>query len=1170
MKIEKLKLNGFKSFADSTTIEIHPGITCIVGPNGSGKSNIVDALRWVLGEQSAKTLRGGKMEEVIFNGSQSKKPKGMAEVSLYIRIPDDSGNGDSGDRVITVGRRLYRSGESEYLINKRPCRLKDIREMFLDTGLEMKSYSIIEQGRIGEIINAKPQDRRFLIEEVAGIMKYKSRKAEAQNKLENSRLNLQRIEDILKEVKRQRNSLDRQAKKAERYKKLRDELREVEIRLSRQEFLTLTENLQKVTSELDSLNNKEAALRGQISQREALLESKRLEALDREKEIDTLQAQLNETENRLSELERKKAVDERDVLHLQSLVESLKREIENLKASAEQKSSDISGLELSLEEVRREIEEAGLTLERKSEVLKELQAQIGQKESDLDKKRRELFSLSDHIGQLRNNLHRLELTIEGNHRRVSSAEREFDETKRRSQELEAEIERETSEIEKIHSEIEEKRKRRKELSEELSRKRSEIEELKNRRLSLREEIVSAESRIKSLKEMLSGSTEAEALKDTGIKPVATVSELIEVNEQYERAVEAALEEKVRAMVFSERQMLLQAVKAIGSRDVPRATLMLSTSSVSPSNLETPAGTLQLSEVVRVAEPAEEVIRALLSNFLLIETVEQAMDLINQGGAPLRGVRFVTPRGEVVEPPGVVTCGSGKGILKKRREIRELETQIGDNSREIERVDSLIEQLDKEVEQIKESLKGLEAEIVRAERELSVKNSTVNRLKEDLNRYSKKAELVEIEIENLKREIKRSEEELQEKKAEIELQSQKRLEIESDMQILQDGILHLKNELDAKREELTEFRIGYNSLLEREKSLKDQIEQSRKAVEEAKLRKEQLARDIREKEERIVRLKKETELIEEELRKEVASASQLRQTIKSKRDVLEQIKTEQKSLQDELSQLRGELDQLSKELHQKGLTQTELSIRLRNLKEQMAEKHQVDLSSDSLPISEDVEQDRAKAEELRQKMASMGEVNLAALEEFSKLNERYEFLKGQHEDIVQSIEELEEAIARINRTTRKRLREAFEGLNLKFNEVFKTLFGGGHAELRLTDESNILESGIDIIAQPPGKRLQNITLLSGGEKALTALALLFAGFLLKPTPLCILDEADAPLDENNVVTFREMVRELSKNIQFVVITHNRLTMEVADYLYGITMEEAGVSKVLSLQFEEVAA
>jgi len=1170
MRIEKLELNGFKSFADRTSFAIHPGITCIVGPNGSGKSNIVDALRWVLGEQSAKTLRGGKMEEVIFNGSQSKKPKGMAEVILYLKLPDDSGNGESADRIITVGRRLYRSGESEYLINKKPCRLKDIREMFLDTGLEMRSYSIIEQGRIGEIINAKPQDRRFLIEEVAGIMKYKVRKAEAQNKLENSRMNLQRISDILKEVKRQRNSLDRQAKKAERYKKLKEELKELEIRLSRHEYLELNEKLHNINSEVEQLSNKDAALRNQISQRESAVEAKRLEIINKEKEIDALQVQLTEAENRISELERKKAVDDRDILHLEGLIDSLKRQYSGIDTSTEQKSAVIEELLIKLKELDKEISQAKEELHRKTESLKENEGQIKEKEQEIESKRRELFSLSDHIGQIKNELHRLELTLENNNKRITSAERELQETIRRQEELQEELDRLEESVQATTASIEQKRQSRDALSLKLSEKRKEIEALRNKRLEFREEIVSAESRIASLKEMLSGSTEVTALKETGISPVATVSELIEVEERYERAVEAALEEKLKGMVFSDRDALLRAVEAVKRNKMPRLSLLMTGMSGNSTSQDCPSDTIRLSEVVKVSPPAEDIIKTLLERYLLVETVTTALELVNDGQVSIKGYRFVTPSGEVVEYPGVVTCGSGSDILKKRREIREIEDLIASKNREIDHIDQKISTLTSEVEDIKNSLKEIEAQIIKDEREISVKKSSINRVKDDRDRNSKKADFIRIEIENLKKEIIQADSLVAEKRLEVQTQSERRQELENDIQVLQDELSDMKSELDVKRELLTEFRIRYNSLQDKQRNLKRQIEENRRDIENSKNKKERLKREIQHNEQRISQLKEELKGIEDELKTLVIQAGELRGQIRRKRDLLEELKAGQHTAQDELAELRKELDAVSKQLHEKDLLQTELSIRLRNLIENIKDRYQVDIKSDDLPVSTDVQADKAQAEMLREKTAAMGEVNLAALDEFKRLNERYEFLKTQHDDIIQSIEELEEAIARINQTTRKRLREAFDNLNQKLSEVFKTLFGGGSAELRLTDESNILESGIDIIAQPPGKRLQNINLLSGGEKALTALALLFAGFLLKPTPLCILDEADAPLDETNVVTFREMVRELSKNIQFLVITHNRQTMEVADYLYGITMEEAGVSKVLSLQFEEVAA
>ncbi len=1168
MKIEKLELNGFKSFADRTTFKIHPGITCIVGPNGCGKSNIVDAIRWVLGEQSAKTLRGEKMEEVIFNGSQSKKPKGMAEVTLYIKMPDESGNGDTGERIITVGRRLYRSGESEYLINRKPCRLKDIREMFLDTGLEMKSYSILEQGRIGEIINARPQDRRFLIEEVAGIMKYKARKAEAQNKLENSRMNLQRISDILKEVKRQRNSLDRQAKKAERYKRLKDELREIEIRLARYDYVELKEKLTNITAEIESLRNEEAGLRRSISEKEASLETTRVELIDREKEIETLQNELSTTETNISELEKKNAVDSREIIHIEGLLQSLKKELQESEEATIERKQKVQELQELVDKLTTEIQESQKELQTKTDSLRQEEERLRESEKGIDEKRKELFSISDQIGQLRNELHRLELRIENTEKRISSSERELEETHRRISELENEIQESQESIKSIEDTLSKKRQNRSEYSERLSGIKRQIEDLKSKRLTLREEIVSAESRINSLKEMLSGSTEVTALKKTNINPLATVSELIEVSQEHERAVEAALEEKVKGIVLNSKEELLNAVEVIARKNMPRVSLVYAGGDTHRKETALSLdGIKPLSELVQVLPPADRTIKALLSNYLLVTDVNEAFRLLEENHERLTSYRLVTLKGEVVEAPGVVTCGSGSDILKKRREIRELERTIESKRAEVEKIDLSISELSKVAEETKASLKDIEAEIIKLEGELSHIKTAANRVQDELNRYKKKADFISLELEQLKKEIQESNARLKEKRDEIKAREQKRFELESDIQILQDDVVSQKSELEIKREELTELKIRYNAQRERLNNTKRQLDSLKREIQNSASKRRSLDEEIQKKEARVKELKEELIDIENRLKQEVSRAASLKEKIRARKDVLDEFRHKQHELQQGLHEVRQKLDDLSKRLHEKDLLQTELSIRIRNLVESIKEKYQTDITDSQIPLSQDIENDRQMAQELKQKMEAMGEVNLAALDEFKKLNERYEFLQSQHDDIVQSIEELEEAIARINRTTRKRLKEAFESLNQKFAEVFKILFGGGHAELRLTDESNILESGIDIIAQPPGKKLQNINLLSGGEKALTALALLFAGFLLKPTPLCILDEADAPLDENNVIRFREMVRELSKNIQFVIITHNRLTMEAADYLYGITMEEAGVSKVLSMEFVE---
>jgi len=1172
MRIEKIELIGFKSFADKTVFTLHPGMTCIVGPNGCGKSNIVDAFRWVLGEQSAKSLRGEKMEEVIFNGSQTKKPRGMAEVTLFVSglHPDGQGNGNGGERLVTVTRRLYRSGESEYMINRQVCRLKDIREMFLDTGLEMKSYSVLEQGRIGEIINARPADRRFLIEEIAGVMKYKVRKAEAQNKLESSRQNLQRVIDIISEVKRHLNSLDRQAKKAERYKRLVDALREIELRTSKRDYSGMNQSLQEVSGALDVLKTEEARKRAVMARLETSLQQKRLLMVEKEKEVEAINTELQAVEKTIGEMERTMAVNRTEIEHLDKYIVTLQGRIEETRTLIGEKrlrAEEISGKDAHIHARLDSLKE---TLSQREAELSEAEDGIFSLEEEIDDKRRDLFRLTDSLGLLRNELNRLETTREAQLRRASTSEREAQETGRRISELKAELERTGKDIEHRSAALGQWRDRRDGYLEEISMHKGEMEGMRQKRSQLREEVASLKSRIQSLQEMVTGNLDPQILQEAGVSLMASLSEVVEVEPRYEKAVEAALSDKIKGFIVSTTEDIRKSVELVNREDLPRTAFL----SWQMSKEEEPSGGIgqvkngcsgSLASFVRSEDHYVPLVRSMLKDYLLTEDVDSAFALLGGDKEMPRHVRVVTLNGEVLEPGGAVLCGSGSGILKLRRELRELETSVQKKSAAIVEVEASIARAGQRVEELKSLLREVDSEIVSHEKELSLLQASERRLSEDRERLEKKLGFIRLDMEELHKELETIEEGVLRKKEEVASEEEHKKSVESGLGILQEELAVRRSEIDAKRHLLTDLKVEINGYTEKLSSITREREGLQREI-SGLLKKEQALQEEIRHNSRAVQQKRDSSAgIEERLREAVADAGILRQRMAEKREVIRNERESVAADDEALKRERLEMERLNNEVHEKEVLKAELLLKISNLVEGIREKYRVDLVSTDIPTSGSGEEDRRKVTELREKIQAMGAVNLGSLDEYRELKERHEFLTKQHEDIVRSITELQEAITRINRTTRKRLKEAFDLLNRKFGEVFRLLFGGGSAELRLTDEADILESGIDIIVQPPGKRLQNLNLLSGGEKALAALSLLFAGFLLKPTPLCILDEADAPLDENNTERFRAMIKDLSVNIQFIVITHNRITMEAADYLYGITMEEPGISKVLSMEF-----
>lgn len=1168
MKIEKIELAGFKSFSEKTTFTLHPGITCIIGPNGCGKSNILDAFRWVLGEQSAKTLRGERMDEVIFNGSQVRKPRGMAEVSLYLSFPEE-GNGDQPAKPVTITRRLYRSGESEYLINRQACRLRDIREMFLDTGLEMKSYSIIEQGKIGELINAKPQDRRFLIDEVAGVMKYRVRKAEAQSKLDSSRINLQRVTDIMAEVKRQLNSLNRQAKKAERYKKVAEEFREVELRLARTDFISMDSRLQDLLSRLTQLSDNDAQRRAAVSDTESTIEKSKLLLLEKERMVSEIIGRLQQVEESINTMERQSAVNRKEVEHLGSNLTSLNGLLEELKRSVDEKGLRLNNFSGQETELQKGVDSQRDLLSNNESSLNEIEFNTSALNEEIDEKRGEIFRLTDAIATYSNILHRAEATREGLSKRGLSLERERAETDRRLAELRKELEETGSGAAVQKERIKGLAEERDRLLSDLSASHELSEELKNERSALREEIASIRSRMKSLEEIVTGNLDSDMVHDAGIKFAAALSEVMDLQPKHEKAVEAALSDKVKGFILSTKDDIKKSVNLVNQNNLPRTAFIsmeTAAGSGSPPEIEG-SNCTPLNSLVHATGSFIPLVQRLLSDYMLVDNMDDAFAILRKQPDIPSSLRLVTVNGEVIEPGGVVVCGRSTGVLELRRELRELQSQTEDKESASRKAEASLHECSSKIEGLKSSLGTKDLEIISEEKELSSLQASERRLSDEEKRFKQKLEFLQLEMDELQKETVSTDQDISIKKEEIRAGEETKESLETGMDALQEDFSSVREEIDAKRQSITDLRIKLNGDIERLRSIMSEKRKLENDIRDLQEKRSELSSEIERTGKRITEREADSAEIEEKLENAVSDASGLRENVETERNLISELRESVNGLEEGLKKDRDALESLSRDLHNCELQKTEVSIKLSNLEESIAEKYRVDLQNPELPVSDAYDDDSLIASELGARIESMGSVNIGALDEFNELSQRHEFLDKQHSDISLSIDELEDAIKKINRTTKKRLRDAFDALNSKFNEIFTMLFGGGSAEIELTDEENILESGIVIKVQPPGKKLQNLSLLSGGEKALAALSILFAGFLLKPTPLCILDEADAPLDESNTERFRSMIKDIAEGIQFIVITHNRITMEASDYLYGITMEEPGTSKVLSMELAE---
>jgi chromosome segregation protein len=1176
MRIEKIELIGFKSFAEKTSFQLHPGITCIVGPNGAGKSNVVDSFRWVLGEQSAKSLRGEKMEEVIFNGSATKKPRGMSEVNLLLSFDSpEQGNGDARN-LTTVARRLYRSGESEYLINRSQCRLRDIKDLFLDTGLEIKSYSILEQGRIGEILNSKPQDRRFLIEEVAGVMKYKVRKAEALSKLESSRLNLQRISDIVAEVKRQINALDRQVRKAERYKKLSSEMRSIELKIAKRDYTALRESLDGIVAEHKALSEEDAALRAELHTIENSIQTRRIALLDKEKSLEGMTSELQALEREIAEAERLIAVSTTESASLAEYLAKLSQQesdttqrivlTENRKKELESMERDLGS---EMDTLRQELAD-------KNDSVRTLESEVSGKEEFIESKRREIFRIAEEMSHLGNEVGRLLTSIENLEKKHAATVKESDSAREHLKQVEAGIEETGGALVGKNNELLLLTEQRGMLGEEIEGHLARLEESRHGLSKAREELASVSSRLHSLKEIQHEDLSKEALAEH-LQIMGSIAEIIEVDEAYEKAIENALSGKVNGFIVRSFDDISRGASALREKGIRRTTFVpLDVLSPTPGEISeievSSAGDSLLgraSELVRLHSDSDAfspLLKGILGDVLVVKDLPAAFALLSRlGHSGTSRFTFVTLEGETVEPSGAVTVGEGKGILRRKREIRELETFSERKNSEAGRLGEAISALDASLQNSQTSLKDIDSAIVHVEKEISLLRLTASNRNEEKERISRKLAYLTIEGEETLREKDSLQTMAEEKRAELERMTGKKTEAEHLIAAAQEEIAKSKGLYEAERSTITDLRLSLNSCKERSESLKKEMEAAEETLSDLSRTLEALVGEKTEINSRIHQCREEIERNNDKLKGVVVEADRLKSVIAENREIIRNESEELIRSEQESRGRRTRLDSLTSSINAADVAMAEHKLRIETLSGSVSQNYGIEIGLlEAEPV---VAEDEERLTEIRTKIQELGPVNLGTIEEYEELKTRYEFLTKQQDDLNKSIAELEEAITKINSTTRKKLREAFEQLNTKFSEVFTVLFGGGKAGLVMTDENNILDSGIDIIAQPPGKKLQNITLLSGGEKALTALSLLFASFLIKPSPLCVLDEVDAALDESNIGRFAAMLRELAEKIQFIVITHSRATMEAADYIYGITMEEPGVSKVISMQLVE---
>ncbi|MGN6106286.1 MAG: chromosome segregation protein SMC [Kofleriaceae bacterium] len=1293
MRIKRVEIIGFKSFCDRAVVQIGESITGVVGPNGCGKSNIVDAIRWCMGEQSAKHLRGKAMEDVIFAGSETRGPAPMAEVSLTfddvgfsrekldlarhseeaeaeraleglseggdgepapagppeserhvwfdaegkpIPSPVDEANQLLADQPaaidfshyteVTITRRLYRDGISNYFINKTPCRLRDITDFFLGTGVGTKAYAIIEQGRIGQIVSARPQDRRAIIEEAAGITKFKAKKKAAEKKLDQTRQNLMRVSDIVSELDKRMGTLRRQAQKAERYRKYKSEVRDIELWKSTHRWLELNGEFQLVGGRLGAARTELEEVRTAWAAKDAHVVSERGELSTEERRLVGVQEQVYELDNRLRLGESKIGFERREAEELDGRISGARAEIEQLGAERERGTAELEARQGELAELEAEVAREATEVALRETAASEARQMLANGQGRLDEARGELGTQRTQIATADTQLEALARRRDEAGRRLERVLGETEQHTTRVRELDRESRR-------VHDSLAELRQtrfdlgsqssgfetRRDVLTEEVARGEAEVE-------TLRTELHRRTSRLTSLKEIqdryegFARGTRAvmqgaEQIGDQVAQREAirgVVADVVRAPELLEVAVEAALGDRLGGVLVSQPEVGLAAIGFLKQGGGGRSAFVpvaggAGESAPAPFEFEDRSelvaahaaiggeGVLgRMSDLVAFADGYETVGKRLLGGTVVVDDLGRALELHKQGVSD----RVVTLDGDVVDQDGVVAGGSrdaqGAGVLAQKREIRDLEEIVGRLEHDLSDAMTRLVTAKTELKQVVKALEGLRTQVHEGDIAIMGHEKDEARLRNELERHRDR--LVQLGTEQLELEERlRSigDDELAHR--ERRTRAEERIgELERAQLDLLAEVSGHRDRLDDLAQVLTEAKIRAAQLGEKRAASEAATLRLQRRDAELAQRASRLASDIEDSARRAATLREgcdqlgaELAAIREERDGGLRTLEEGRTTYQARLAALTEVEIVARELRTRAYRLSAEVGQLE-------LRDGQIRMTRQVVEDQVAERYQLEVTSIlhdyhlRAPITETEE---ARLVELRELIDRMGtDINLTAIEEYAEVSQRFDFLSAQKIDLERAVDQLQRAIDKINRTSRKLFKDTYEAVNATFKEVFPRLFRGGQAALSLTGVPaaaanaggeggeggaggkgfDLLEAGIEIMAQPPGKKNSTVEQLSGGEKALTAVALVFSIFLIKPSPFCILDEVDAPLDEANVDRYNELVREMTDRSQFIVITHNKRTMESADNLYGVTMQEPGVSKLVSVNLSRLKA
>ena len=1183
MFLKRLELQGFKSFADKTVLEFMPGITTVIGPNGSGKSNISDSIRWVLGEQSMKSLRGNKSEDIIFAGTQNRKSLGFAEASIVIDNTDGKLPIEFAEVVVT--RRIFRNGESGYFINKAPCRLKDIQELFMDTGIGKDGYSIIGQGKIDDILSNKSEDRRNIFEEAAGIVKYRARKTESEKKLEQTKLNLLRINDILAEIEANIGPLKNQAEKAKKYLSLREELKSIEIGLFIYNIDTYKVKIEELVKDIDIIN----------SQKED--EESRLSVLQNLKE--NLKTELEEIISKIEETQNLGFESEKKIEQINSDINVQKTKIENNNQNSDTYLKEIEELKKRnaeiLEEKENRInkkdnllanrEKFVLELEEKENKLQELTSKLSKEEVEIEEKKKQVEKNTEAKYENREAINTLEINNENLNKRSKTVKNEIQETISKLDEKRML----KSDLLKTFNEKESKRNECQKRLEDIKVKREEanakITEFDNKINNLTQEYRIKDSKQKFLQEMekekegysravksVLTQCEVDSNLNKGVRGV--LASLITVPEEYQLAVETVLGQTLQNIVTETEEDAKKLIEYLRKNNLGRASFLPITS-VKGKNLDKlitngTQGVIGVaSKLIKTDKKYEEIISNLLGKTVIVNDMDTAIVIAKQNKYSFR---IVTLKGDIINPSGAISGGSTtqktNSIIGRTAQIKQLEKEIEKIQKEIEKITKEKEDYENSIESLLEEITSIEASSRETEIEYATEEQRLESIEETILSLETKLDKLKTETNEIVESIDKNKEE----KAVIE---QKNLELEQEITILNTAIQNFaeknkKNQkyIDDLNFDITNLKISVSSFDESSNSLEEilsrienelqtnmsKIENKKQQSKNLKVENEELTKTIEE-------LKQNIEQIKIEVSTSSETAQKLKQEKSNKNMAITKAETEIEEKYKIIEEIKNQANKLE-------VKKSKLDVELEQIINKMWEDYEITPNTaGEFKKPNNVAETTKEVKHLRDEIKNLGSINIDSIEEYKQTKERYDYMCEQRLDLENASSKLKKVIQDMTKIMKEQFEKQFNIINKNFGEVFKELFGGGKAELKLTDETDILNCGIEIEVQPPGKKLQNMMLLSGGERAFTAIALLFSILRINPAPFCVLDEIEAALDDVNVYKFADYLKKFTGETQFLVITHRKGTMEAADTVYGITMEESGISKLLSMKLEK---